>query len=307
MKTQIHIHGQKPYTKYPFPPSTAASWVLYSQGDWGWKMCPLSWWIELALRPIWLRSFLVTCFDSAPSLHLSFSDWRFRSSYSTSCGWVLLHSRPGWRISFCIPDRFWLNKGSLLRVVLDDVTTWDETSAIYTNGVCPVPSGALTMDGPLPHTAKLALTDLHSCNANFTLDNTWFVNSSSLGPQDIFQVCIIWVHIPVFPLRFRVLLSVSKLKGEGGWQTADMWKSFTFSGLIPRDVTILHRIVSVIWTFVKLLSSKQIFWCAVCLRSFTDWPRPWEQVPIFQLSSSYLDMGLSSCNRKTRKILRNLL
>jgi hypothetical protein len=25
IKTQIHIHGQKPYTKYPLPPSTAAS------------------------------------------------------------------------------------------------------------------------------------------------------------------------------------------------------------------------------------------------------------------------------------------
>ncbi|CAM6007924.1 unnamed protein product [Sphagnum balticum] len=32
-----------------------------------------------------------------------------------------------------------------------------------TNGVCPLPSGALTMDGPLPHTATLALTELHSC------------------------------------------------------------------------------------------------------------------------------------------------
>jgi hypothetical protein len=114
MKTQIHIHGQKPYTKYPFPPSTAASWVLYSQGDWGWKMCPLSGWIKLALRPIWRRSFLVTCFESAPSLHLSFSYWRFRSSYSTSCGWVLLHSPLGWRISFCISDRLSLNKASLL-------------------------------------------------------------------------------------------------------------------------------------------------------------------------------------------------
>jgi hypothetical protein len=49
------------------------------------------------------------------------------------------------------------------RVVLDEVTSWDETSAICTNGVCPLPSGALTMDGPLPHTLTLALTELHSC------------------------------------------------------------------------------------------------------------------------------------------------
>ncbi len=48
------------------------------------------------------------------------------------------------------------------RVVLDKVTTWDETSAICTNGVCPLPSGALTMDGPLPHTVTLELTELHS-------------------------------------------------------------------------------------------------------------------------------------------------
>jgi hypothetical protein len=44
------------------------------------------------------------------------------------------------------------------RVVLHKVTSWDETSAM-----CPLPSGALTMDGPLPHTVTLALTKLHSC------------------------------------------------------------------------------------------------------------------------------------------------
>jgi hypothetical protein len=166
------------------------------------------------------------------------------------------------------------------RVVLDEVTTWDETSAMCTNGVCPLPSRALTMDGPLPHTVTLALTKLHSCKcshygwpptshcdtgidqvaflqANFTRDNTWFVDSTPIGSRDIFQVCIIWVHIPVFPLRFRELITVSKLKGEGGWQTADVWKSFTFSVPIPRNVTILHCIVSVIWKCVKLLSSNR--------------------------------------------------
>lgn len=73
-------------------------------------------------------------------------------------------------------------------VVLEEVTTRDETSAICTNGARALPSGALTMDGPPTSHSDTGIDRVAFLQGNFTHDNTRFVNGTPVGARDIFQV-----------------------------------------------------------------------------------------------------------------------
>ncbi len=93
-------------------------------------------------------------------------------------------------------------------MVLEEVTTRDETSAICTNGARALPSGALTMDGPPTSHSDTGIDRVAFLQGNFTHDNTQFVNGTPVGARDIFQVCN--MSQVVFPLGFSVLPSAAK-------------------------------------------------------------------------------------------------
>lgn len=73
-------------------------------------------------------------------------------------------------------------------MVLEEVTTRDETSAICTNGARTLPSGALTMDGPPTTHSDTGIDRVAFLQANLTHDNTRFVNGTPIGERHIFQV-----------------------------------------------------------------------------------------------------------------------
>eukprot|EP00249_Psilotum_nudum_P007448 c20564_g1_i1 orf=226-2583(+) len=73
-------------------------------------------------------------------------------------------------------------------MVVEEVTTRDETSAICTNGSHTLPSGALSMDGPPTTLSDKGIDHLTFLQANITRDNTKFVNGTPIGARDIFQV-----------------------------------------------------------------------------------------------------------------------
>lgn len=73
-------------------------------------------------------------------------------------------------------------------LVVEEITTRDETSNVCTNGSRALPSGGITMDGP-PTTLSGTGTDrMAFVQANITRDNTKFVNGAIVGERTVFQV-----------------------------------------------------------------------------------------------------------------------
>lgn len=73
-------------------------------------------------------------------------------------------------------------------LVLEEVTTRDETSAICDHGARTLPSGALTSDGPPTTHSDTGIDRVAFVQANLTHDNTQFVNGTPIGDRHIFQV-----------------------------------------------------------------------------------------------------------------------
>lgn len=73
-------------------------------------------------------------------------------------------------------------------LVLEEVTTRDETSAICTNGGRALPSGALSMDGPPTTLSDTGIDRIGFFQANITRDSTSFINGTPVGARYIFQV-----------------------------------------------------------------------------------------------------------------------
>ncbi|XP_077251179.1 translocon at the outer envelope membrane of chloroplasts 75-III [Tasmannia lanceolata] len=73
-------------------------------------------------------------------------------------------------------------------LVMEEITTRDETSSICTNGSRALPSGGLSMDGPPTTLSGTGIDRMAFTQANITRDNTKFVNGTVVGERDVFQV-----------------------------------------------------------------------------------------------------------------------
>ncbi|KAL6523354.1 putative translocon at the outer envelope membrane of chloroplasts 75-III [Orobanche gracilis] len=73
-------------------------------------------------------------------------------------------------------------------LVIEEITTRDESSHISTNGQRVLPSGGVSVDGP-PTTLSGTGVDLMTfLQANITRDNTKFVNGTIVGQRNVFQL-----------------------------------------------------------------------------------------------------------------------
>ncbi|ERN07972.1 protein TOC75-3, chloroplastic [Amborella trichopoda] len=73
-------------------------------------------------------------------------------------------------------------------LVLEEITTRDETSSICTNGARALPSGGLSMDGPPTTLSGTGVDRMAFVQANITRDNTKFVNGAIVGERNVFQL-----------------------------------------------------------------------------------------------------------------------
>uniref|UniRef100_A0A0D6R0X4 Uncharacterized protein n=1 Tax=Araucaria cunninghamii TaxID=56994 RepID=A0A0D6R0X4_ARACU len=73
-------------------------------------------------------------------------------------------------------------------VVLEEITTRDETSTVCANGARALPSGALSMDGPPTTLSGTGIDRMAFLQANITLDNTEIIDGNPVGHRDVFQV-----------------------------------------------------------------------------------------------------------------------
>ena len=73
-------------------------------------------------------------------------------------------------------------------LVMEEITTRDETSSICTNGTRALPSGGLNMNGPPTTLSGTGVDRMAFAQANITRDNTKFVNGAIVGERNVFQV-----------------------------------------------------------------------------------------------------------------------
>ncbi|GBG61930.1 hypothetical protein CBR_g26093 [Chara braunii] len=73
-------------------------------------------------------------------------------------------------------------------MVMEEVTTRDESSAICTHGSRALPSGAMTVDGPPTTLSDTGVDRVAFLQANVTRDNTKFVNGTPVGGREIYQL-----------------------------------------------------------------------------------------------------------------------
>ncbi|XP_038980013.1 protein TOC75-3, chloroplastic-like isoform X1 [Phoenix dactylifera] len=73
-------------------------------------------------------------------------------------------------------------------LVMEEITTRDETSSICTHGARALPTGGLSMDGPPTTLSGTGIDHMAFAQANITRDNTKFVNGAVVGERDVFQL-----------------------------------------------------------------------------------------------------------------------
>lgn len=92
-------------------------------------------------------------------------------------------------------------------LVMEEITTRDETSTVCTHGVRALPVGGLSIDGP-PTTLSGTGTDrMAFAQANITRDNTRFLNGAIVGERDVFQVHIAFFRLALSAIVVLVLVS----------------------------------------------------------------------------------------------------
>ncbi|XP_057815739.2 protein TOC75, chloroplastic [Cryptomeria japonica] len=107
-------------------------------------------------------------------------------------------------------------------VVIEEITTRDETSTICTSGARALPSGALTMDGPPTTLSGTGIDRMAFLQANITRDNTIFVNGTPVGARDVFQLdqgLGIGSKFPFFnrhQMSMTRFIQLKKAQDEGG-------------------------------------------------------------------------------------------
>ncbi|OIW03716.1 hypothetical protein TanjilG_29751 [Lupinus angustifolius] len=73
-------------------------------------------------------------------------------------------------------------------LVMEEITTRDESSHICTNGQRILPSGGISADGPPTTLSGTGIDRVAFLQANITRDNTRFVNGAVVGERNVFQV-----------------------------------------------------------------------------------------------------------------------
>ncbi|WCJ20483.1 Protein TOC75 chloroplastic [Euphorbia peplus] len=73
-------------------------------------------------------------------------------------------------------------------IVMEEITTRDESSHISANGQRVLPSGGISADGPPTTLSGTGIDRMAFVQANITRDNTKFVNGAIVGERNVFQV-----------------------------------------------------------------------------------------------------------------------
>lgn len=73
-------------------------------------------------------------------------------------------------------------------IVMEEVTTRDESSHISPNGQRVLPSGGISADGPPTTLSGTGIDRMAFLQANITRDNTKYVNGAIVGRRNVFQV-----------------------------------------------------------------------------------------------------------------------
>ncbi|CAN1231346.1 Protein TOC75-3, chloroplastic [Linum grandiflorum] len=73
-------------------------------------------------------------------------------------------------------------------LVMEEITTRDESSHISTNGQRVLPSGGISADGPPTTLSGTGIDRVAFLQANITRDNTKFINGAVVGERNVFQV-----------------------------------------------------------------------------------------------------------------------
>ncbi|KAI4334555.1 hypothetical protein L6164_019233 [Bauhinia variegata] len=73
-------------------------------------------------------------------------------------------------------------------IVMEEITTRDESSHICANGQRVLPSGGISADGPPTTLSGTGIDRMAFLQANITRDNTKFINGSVVGDRNVFQV-----------------------------------------------------------------------------------------------------------------------
>ncbi|KAJ6307793.1 hypothetical protein OIU76_017561 [Salix suchowensis] len=73
-------------------------------------------------------------------------------------------------------------------IVMEEITTRDESSHISSNGQRVLPSGGISADGPPTTLSGTGIDRVAFLQANITRDNTKFVNGAVVGDRNVFQV-----------------------------------------------------------------------------------------------------------------------
>jgi len=73
-------------------------------------------------------------------------------------------------------------------IVMEEITTSDESSHISSNGQRVLPSGGISADGPPTTLSGTGVDRMAFLQANITRDNTKFVNGAVVGDRNVFQV-----------------------------------------------------------------------------------------------------------------------
>ncbi|KAK7312456.1 hypothetical protein VNO77_36330 [Canavalia gladiata] len=73
-------------------------------------------------------------------------------------------------------------------LVMEEITTRDESNHICANGQRVLPSGGISVDGPPTTLSGTGIDRMAFFQANITRDNTMFVNGAVVGERNVFQV-----------------------------------------------------------------------------------------------------------------------
>ncbi|KAL1827532.1 hypothetical protein ACET3Z_005944 [Daucus carota] len=73
-------------------------------------------------------------------------------------------------------------------IVMEEITTRDESSNICANGQRVLPGGGVTADGPPTTLSGTGIDRMAFLQANITRDNTKFVNGAIVGERNVFQL-----------------------------------------------------------------------------------------------------------------------
>lgn len=88
----------------------------------------------------------------------------------------------------CAEQNFTRQSKFTYGLVMEEITTRDESSHICPNGQRVLPSGGISADGPPTTLSGTGIDRMAFLQANITRDNTKFVNGAVVGERNVFQV-----------------------------------------------------------------------------------------------------------------------